>query len=107
MSLLPIMMWLNIRFLLIGIAQPRRFRVIRGTQLQAGSSMTGDSRQMRKISPRPSSRGALRREPPLLDDAFLGQPLDLAPAAAEQFGQHVHIVFAIARRAAIDRSADI
>src|SRR5205823_2263141 len=41
------------------------------------------------------------------DDAFLGQPLDLARGASEQFGQHVHIVLAVARRAAVYRAADI
>src|SRR5215472_11883736 len=41
------------------------------------------------------------------DDAFLGELLDFARRAAEQFGQHPQIVLAIARRAAVDRTADI
>src|SRR4029077_4419507 len=41
------------------------------------------------------------------DDALFGEPLDLAGAAAEQLGQDPQIVLAVARRAAVDRAADI
>src|SRR6476660_4815110 len=80
---------------------------MRRTQLRAGDSMTGDARQRRKISSRPSQVRFAGARAELLDDAFLGQPLDLARAAAEQFGQDVHIVLAIAWRAAVYRAADI
>src|SRR4051794_35427637 len=42
-----------------------------------------------------------------LDDPLLGEAFDVAWAAAEQFGQDVHIVLAVAGCAAIDRAADI
>src|SRR5690349_24674559 len=36
------------------------------------------------------------------DHAFLGEALDFAGGLAQQFGQHIHVVLAIAGRAAVD-----
>src|SRR6266851_8036298 len=41
------------------------------------------------------------------DDALLGEALHVVARAAEQLGQHPLVVFAIARRAAVGRAADI
>src|SRR5262249_52957168 len=41
------------------------------------------------------------------DDALLGEPLDLARGAAEQLGEHIYVILAVAWRAAVDRAADI
>src|SRR5947208_9738536 len=107
MSLLPFMIWLNIR------SAPGQNQICPPFPHHAQNTVAGWGQYDRRCSSTKknlSSRSQLRftaAPAELLDDAFLGQPLDLARGASEQFGQHVHIVLAIARRAAVYRAADI
>src|SRR5262249_18512153 len=94
---------------------------LRATALASGRAAERADRAVRRLRSRHQSdaAGALRphgsgilARPAVAaacssDDALLGEALDLAWAAAEQFGQHIHVVLAVARRAAIDRAADV
>src|SRR5438874_13595380 len=107
MSLLPIMIWLNIR------SAPGQNQICPPFPRHAQNTVSGWGQYDRRCSATeknlssPSQLRFTAAPAELLDDAFLGQPLDLARCASEQFGPHVHIVLAIARRAAVYRAADI
>src|SRR3954470_15614937 len=107
MSLLPIMIWLNIR------SAPGQNQICPPFLRHAQNTVAGWGQYDRRCSSTeknlssPIVARSTAASTDALDDALLGQPLDLARGASEQFGQHVHIVLAIARRAAVYRAADI